>query len=127
VRATSANRWGLELLTIEVICPLAASDSPVRSDFAVLTSDFCIVHCSFVGEVDRCFVGSPDSPVNFSVVALRKPKSGQFARAAAWGTGQCPVRHWLRPFFYAPNFIEFPKSLSLLVYVELYAPEINDN
>jgi hypothetical protein len=27
----------------------------------------------------------------------------------------------------APNFVEFPNSLSLLVYVEIYAPEINDN
>jgi hypothetical protein len=27
--ATSADRWGLELLTIEVLCPLAAPDSPV--------------------------------------------------------------------------------------------------
>jgi hypothetical protein len=28
---------------------------------------------------------------------------------------------------FAPNFVEFPNSLSLLVYVELYAPEINDS
>jgi hypothetical protein len=28
---------------------------------------------------------------------------------------------------FAPNLVEFPNSLSLLVYVELYAPEINDN
>jgi hypothetical protein len=27
----------------------------------------------------------------------------------------------------APIFVEFPNSLSLLVYVELYAPKINDN
>jgi hypothetical protein len=26
-----------------------------------------------------------------------------------------------------PNFVEFPNSFSLLVCVELYAPEINDN
>jgi hypothetical protein len=44
VRATSADHWGLERLTIEVLCPLVAPDSPVCSDFAVLTSDFCIVH-----------------------------------------------------------------------------------
>jgi hypothetical protein len=43
VHATSSDRWGLELLTIEVLCPLEASDSPVRSDLAVLTSDLCIV------------------------------------------------------------------------------------
>jgi hypothetical protein len=34
LRATSADRWGLELLTIEVFCLLAAPDSPVCSDFA---------------------------------------------------------------------------------------------
>jgi hypothetical protein len=28
---------------------------------------------------------------------------------------------------FAPNFVEFPNPLSLLVYVELYAPEINSN
>jgi hypothetical protein len=33
VRATSANHRGLEHLTIEVLCPLAAPDSSVRSDF----------------------------------------------------------------------------------------------
>jgi hypothetical protein len=26
---------------------------------------------------------------------------------------------------FAPNFVEFPNSLSLLVYVEIYASEIN--
>jgi hypothetical protein len=30
VRATSADRWGLELLTVEVFCPFGAPDSPVR-------------------------------------------------------------------------------------------------
>jgi hypothetical protein len=30
-------------------------------------------------------------------------------------------------FVFAPNFVEFPNSFTLLVYVELYAPEINDN
>jgi hypothetical protein len=28
---------------------------------------------------------------------------------------------------FAPIFVEFPNSISLLVYVELYALEINDN
>jgi hypothetical protein len=28
---------------------------------------------------------------------------------------------------FAPNFVEFLNSFSLLVYVKLYAPEINDN
>jgi hypothetical protein len=50
VRATPVDRWVLELLTIEFLCPLATPDSPVTSDFEVLTSDFYTVHCS----VDRC-------------------------------------------------------------------------
>jgi hypothetical protein len=39
-------------LTVEVLCPLAALNSPV-DDFAVLTSDFCYVHCSLLITVDR--------------------------------------------------------------------------
>jgi hypothetical protein len=41
LRATSADRWGLELLTIEVICPFGAPNSLVRPDVAycLLTSD----------------------------------------------------------------------------------------
>jgi hypothetical protein len=34
VSAMSADRWGLERLTIEVVCPLAAPDSPVYPDVA---------------------------------------------------------------------------------------------
>jgi hypothetical protein len=51
--ATSADRWGLERLAVEVLCPLAAPDSPVRSDFAALTSDLRTVHCSSDIAVDR--------------------------------------------------------------------------
>jgi hypothetical protein len=29
VCATSSNRWGLELLTVEVVCPCGVLDSPV--------------------------------------------------------------------------------------------------
>jgi hypothetical protein len=52
VSATSANRWGLELLTIEFFYPLAASDSPVHFDFTVLTSDFCSADYATVSAVD---------------------------------------------------------------------------
>jgi hypothetical protein len=75
--------------------------------------------------------------VNFSGVALRKPKSGQFARCLGLGTGHCPVSGAHRTvssaplaapiLVFAPNFVEFPNSFSLLFYVEIYAPEINDN
>jgi hypothetical protein len=86
VRATSADRWGLEQLTVEVLCPLVAPNSPVRSDFAVLTSDFYSVHCTVVSVIDRWaqLTVAPlahrtvwctlDSPVNFRGVALRKTR-----------------------------------------------------
>jgi hypothetical protein len=121
VRATSANRWGLELLIVKVLCPLAALDSPVahRTVRCVLTSDFCSIHCSFVSAVDR-WAKLTIAPLTHQtvqwilVVPLRKPESGQFARAAAWGTGQCSVLYWLCPFLFAPNFIEF---LQLFLFV----------
>jgi hypothetical protein len=97
----------------------------VRPDFAVLTSALCTVHSSAqstVGEVDRCSVGSPDSLVNYSGVTLRKSESGQFARCLGLGTLVSP--HIL---VFTPNFEEFPNSFSVLVYVELYVPEINGN
>jgi hypothetical protein len=53
VRATSADRWGLELLIVEVFCPLAAPDSQ---------------HSRQLGELDRCSVGSPDSLVAHQTV-----------------------------------------------------------
>jgi hypothetical protein len=53
VSATSADRWGLERLTVEVHCALTAPDSPVRSDFAALTSYFCTVHLLLFTSVDR--------------------------------------------------------------------------
>jgi hypothetical protein len=48
-----ADHWGLERLTVEVICPLVAPDSPVYYDFAALTSDFCAAHCTLFIAVDR--------------------------------------------------------------------------
>jgi hypothetical protein len=84
VRATPADRWGLEWLTIEVICPLVASDSPVahRTVWCVLTLHFRLLLCSLycrqcsrpLGAVDRCSAGSPDSPVNYSRVTMRKTR-----------------------------------------------------
>jgi hypothetical protein len=40
VHAASVDRWGLEWLTVEVLCPLAPLDSPVahRTVWCVLTS-----------------------------------------------------------------------------------------
>jgi hypothetical protein len=57
VRAMSAARWGLERLTVEVLCLLAALDRSVahriclvHSDFAALTSDCAL----FTFAVERC-------------------------------------------------------------------------
>jgi hypothetical protein len=72
VRATSADRWGLELLAVEDFCPFGTPYSPVRSDIIdyLLTSDGQTTAQSTVGEVDRCSMVSPDSPVIFSGRAL---------------------------------------------------------
>jgi hypothetical protein len=57
VCATSADRWGLEVLTVEVICPCGAPDSPmvyriVRCDLTSQTiSDLLTLHT--VVAVDR--------------------------------------------------------------------------
>jgi hypothetical protein len=40
VRATSATRWGLEQLTVEALCPVAAPDSPVAHQTCLVRSDF---------------------------------------------------------------------------------------
>jgi hypothetical protein len=57
VRVTSAARWGLEQLTVEVLCLVAAPNSPVahrtcpvRPDIAALTSDRAL----FTFAVDCC-------------------------------------------------------------------------
>jgi hypothetical protein len=84
-----------------------------------LTSDSQIVLQSTIGEVDRCSVGSPDSPMNYSRLTMRKPKSGQFVRCFGLGTGQCLVRHWLHQYLYAPNFVEFLNSFLLYVNVNI--------
>jgi hypothetical protein len=67
-----------------------------------LQSDFWLLCCWLrrsqrswpLGEVDRCSVGSPDSPMNFSGRALRKPESGQFARCStrALDSVRCTTR-----------------------------------
>jgi hypothetical protein len=119
VPAIPADRWGLEQLTVEVLCLLAAPDSPVahrtclvRSDFAALTSDFCTVHFYYtlqliVGAIDCCSVGSPDSPVNYSGATPDNPESGQFAmpwpghRTVSGAPLAAPMLD------FAPNFVEF--------------------
>jgi hypothetical protein len=85
--------------------PLSYStlDSLMRSVFAVLTFDFCSVHCSLYHRsrpLTKLTVAllahwtvlcTPDSPVNYSGVTLRKPESGQFMRCLGLGTKHCLV------------------------------------
>jgi hypothetical protein len=88
VCATSADRWGLERLTVEVLCPLMASDSPVVHRtvgvFSFCIFDFCVVQCSLFTAVDRwtqltvaplahrAVLCTLDSPVNYSEATPRK-------------------------------------------------------
>jgi hypothetical protein len=116
VRVTSPNRWGLEWLTVEVICPLAAPDSPVRSDFVVPTSDFCSDHYSLFIAVDRwvqlTVVGSPDSPVNYSGVTLRKSRERQVHEVPRPWHRTVSSAPLVAPFIvFVPNFVEFPQLI----------------
>jgi hypothetical protein len=114
VPATSADHWGLEWLTIEVFCPVAAPDSPMacRTVRCVLTSKLWLLTSALYGftvhrsrplrAVDRCSVGSSDSPMNYSGASRGKTREWPVRGVLGIGTGQCPVRHWQH------------KSLSLL-------------
>jgi hypothetical protein len=104
VCATLADRWGLERLNVEVLCPLAAPDSLVAhwtvqcvltSQFWLLTSALFTVHRSRpLGAVDRFSIGSSDSPVNYSGATPRKTRERPVRGVLGLGTGQCLVRHW---------------------------------
>jgi hypothetical protein len=120
VCATSADRWGLKWLPVEVLCPLAAPDSPVRSDLAVLTSDFFTVHCVIVSVVDcraqltvaplahRTVRYTPDSVVNYSGVTqnTRKRPVREVPRSGYRTMSGAPLAAPILVF--APNFVEFP-------------------
>jgi hypothetical protein len=69
----------------------------LRSDIAddLLTSDGQTVPQSTVGEVDRCSVVSPDSPMIYSGRALRKTRERPVREVLSQGTRQCPVRPWM--------------------------------
>jgi hypothetical protein len=114
VCATSARRWGLERLTIEILCLVVAPDSPVRSFFVAwhLTSTLCAFT---VYAVDRwapdyrCSVGSPDSLVNYCGARPRKTRE--------WPVGMVlGLRHRIlsgaplaaQSQVVAPNFVESP-------------------
>jgi hypothetical protein len=76
-----------------------APDSPVCSDFAVLTSDFYVVHYSLFTAVDRwaqltvaqlphqIIRCTPDSPANYSGATPRKTRERPDRGCLGLGTG----------------------------------------
>jgi hypothetical protein len=139
VHATPVDRWGLEQLTVEVLCPLAAPDSLVRFDFAALTSDLRTVHCSSDKAVDRwrswpllCWLAghvqcTPDRLVNYSGATLEKPESDQFVGCSAYTSDSIRCATGSTNECLCSKLCRVPSLFSLLVYIELYAPEIIDN
>jgi hypothetical protein len=136
--ATSADRWGLKRLTIEVLCLLAAPD--MSGAYWLCCFDFWLLHCALLlftqstvehrwpllhwhtGHV-RC---TPDSPMNYNECLLGKPESGQLMRCSAWAPDsvRCTTGITISSLF--SNHWWVPNSISFLVYVEPYAPKIND-
>jgi hypothetical protein len=79
MRVTPADRWGLELLSVEDFCPFDASDSSVRP----IVAD-CLLTLQTTDAVPQSIVaprahgqsgGTPDSPVIFSGQAPRFPRA----------------------------------------------------
>jgi hypothetical protein len=121
VHATSADHWGLEWLTVEVLCPLAAPDSLVahRAVRCVLTSLIWLltcalftVHLTLQSTVGRSWLllrwltrhvrCTPDSLVNYSGVTPRETRERP-VRGVPWpGHRPAPM------LIFAPNFVEFP-------------------
>jgi hypothetical protein len=111
--------------------------SPVRLLMPALTSARAGAHCSVLLFLCRrplalvvvAPTGTPDSLVNYSGAAPRKPEAGKFRVDSPWCTGHCPVAHrtvrCARPgqpsvvfcSFYLNPFLDF-----VLVCVEPLAP-----
>jgi hypothetical protein len=122
--------------------PLSSCCTKQFGVFWLRCSDFWLAHCSLfiwhcsrpLGAVDRCFIGSPNmSGAHRTVQWIIEERLWKNPRAASswvpWPghrtVSSAPLAAPMLVF--APNFVEFPNLFSLLVYVELYAPEINDN
>jgi hypothetical protein len=120
VRATSADHWGFERLTVEVLCPLVTPDSPVahQTVWCTLTSQFWLMTCALftVHLMSQSTVGrswpllhwltgqsGAHQTVRWIIAEWlwENPKSDQFLGCLGLGTGQCLVhtgqclmRHW---------------------------------
>jgi hypothetical protein len=101
------------------------TDSPVRSNFAVLTSDFCTLHYSpqstvgrnwpllswLTGHV-RC---TPDSPVNYSGMTLGKTREQPVWGCLSWAPDRVCAHRTVSGailatpmLVFAPNFCRVP-------------------
>jgi hypothetical protein len=119
-------RWGLERSTVGTPCPVAAPDSPVRSDFASWHL-ICTVHfCSRpLSAGYRCPIGSPDSPVNYSGATLGKTRQWHVRLVLGLGhqtMSGAPLRSTLLSLYSKLCWVS--NLMSFLVYVEPYASEI---
>jgi hypothetical protein len=143
VRATLANCWGLESLTVEVVCPRGVPYSPVaqRTVWCNLIVTDCLLtfgaaDCGCSPAVDRCTEGSQDSPVIFNGRALRKLESAQLMKCSSHGTEHCPVHtghcpvHTRQPgaplaaaSLFCSKLVECPTIIFFVCVYEIYAPE----
>jgi hypothetical protein len=69
---------------------------------------------------------TPYSPVNFSGARLAKTREWLFWRVPGWRTGQCPVHHFPAHSKSCSILNCVSNLISFLVYVEPYAPVIDD-
>jgi hypothetical protein len=73
-------------------------------------------------------MGTPDSPVNYSGVTLEKTRERPVRGGARPGHRTVSGAPLAAPLLvFCCKLCRVPNLFSLLVYVELYAPEINDN
>jgi hypothetical protein len=94
---------------------------PVRHLAPALTSARAValftVHCRLlqttVGAVSRCSAGTPDSPVNYSGVAPRKPEASKFEMIHP-GAPDSPVRQTRTAFDFLCSFL-FEPFLGLFI------------
>jgi hypothetical protein len=113
-------------------------ESPMCSNFSVLTSDFCTVYYSRSQRIrplgELTVAPLAHRTVRWIIVEWlwenpratwdKTPNSGVPWPGHRTVSG---VPLAAPNSVFAPNFVEFPDSLFLLVYVELYAPEIKHN
>jgi hypothetical protein len=109
--------------------------------FWLYSFDFWLLHCSlFLRQHSRPLAKFTVAPLAHRTVWCTSDSSANYS-GVTQKTRERPVREVPWPMHrivsgaplaapilvFAPNLVELPNSFSLLVYVELYAPEINDN